>query len=52
MLSADIKKFKGCEVVMTETVFYKKGKPTMLVKMDRAGCLTAIKATEQHNILT
>ena len=52
MLSADSKKFKGCEVVLPETVFYRKGKPTLLVKMDKAGCLTAIRSTDTHNLLT
>ena len=36
-------KFRGCEVILPDTVVYSKGQPQMLLKMDKAFCLTAVK---------
>ena len=36
-------KFRGCEIVFPETVFYRGGRPYILVKCDDAFCLTMQK---------
>ena len=36
-------KFKGCALIFPDTVIFKAGKPTMLIRCDKEWCLTAIK---------
>jgi hypothetical protein len=43
LLPTQSDKFRGCEMIMPDTVFYKNGKPSMLVKCDEIYCLTATK---------
>ena len=37
---------------MPETVFYKKGKPVMIVKLDKSYCLVAITENEKRVLLS
>ncbi len=36
-------KFKGCALIFPDTVLFKAGKPSMLIRCDKEWCLTAIK---------
>jgi len=40
-------KFKGCELIFPETVFFKGGKPKLMIKSDKDFCLVAIKNPEK-----
>ena len=35
-------KIKGCELLFPDTVFFKRGKPTVIIKTDREFCLVPI----------
>ena len=34
----------GCELIFPDTVFFKEGKPSFIIKMDREFCLICIRA--------
>jgi len=36
-------KFQGCELIFPDTVFFKKGVATMLIRCDKDYCLTSVK---------
>lgn len=47
-------RIKGCECIFPDTIFFKNGKPHMIVKMDKDFCLQAIKSGPKlnlHNIM-
>ena len=37
-------KILGCEMIFPDTVFFKDGKPFIIVRMDKELCLYAIKS--------
>ena len=37
-------RFKGCELIFPDTVFFSKSKPVLVVKCDKDWCLNAIKS--------
>jgi hypothetical protein len=37
-------RIKGCECIFPDTIFFKNGKPSLIVKMDKDFCLTSVKA--------
>ena len=48
LISPKPHRYKGCELVFLETVFFnQKGVPCLLVKNDKEFCITAVKATNR-----
>jgi len=43
-------KFKGCELIFPDTVFFSKGKPSILIRSDKDFCLTAVKGSSKKGI--
>lgn len=43
-------KFKGCELILPDTVLFAKGKPYMLVRCDKDFCLTAVKGNSKKGL--
>jgi hypothetical protein len=43
-------RIKGCELIFPDTIFFKNGKPHMVVKMDKDYCLTSLKSGEKLNL--
>ena len=43
-------KIRGCECIFPDTVLFSKGKPKVIIKMDREFCLQAIKQMSKLNL--
>ena len=43
-------KFKGCEIIFPDTVFFVKAKPKLIIKTDKDFCLTAIRNPSKVNL--
>ena len=47
LLPAMPDKFKGCEIIFPDTVFFKAGKPKLIVRCDKDFCLTSMRNPEK-----
>lgn len=45
-------KIKGCELIFPDTVFFKNGKPRIIIRSDKDLCLQGIKAPSRLNLTT
>jgi hypothetical protein len=43
-------RIKGCECIFPDTIFFKNGKPYLLVKMDKDFCLHGVKSGTKLNL--
>ena len=43
-------RIKGCECIFPDTIFFKNGKPSMIVRMDKDFCLTSVKTGSKLNL--
>ena len=43
-------KIRGCELIFPDTVFFRKGKPKVIIKNDKEYCLVTVKQINKLNL--